>query len=356
MNGSNPAPLTMRAHLRNPELTVAEVMRTDFRSCNASAPVTEVATAIRVSGRSILPVTRAQVPIGVVTEHGLSMALAEHDGDLSRMTAGDVMSKQTPTISMTSPIAEALDRLVDAGGYLLAVNPDGLLEGIVTLAEVRSQLSEPLLGRLVSQLFDGNHGPDLPPSGNLMTPSEEARAADPSTEIKSSKSQSQPHPWDSPSKAFPEPIPLVADSDLLNPMLTVADVMTPSPRTCSPASTTLEATLILRDAECGCIPVVDIDRPIGLLSDRDIAMAVGQHETDLASTPVEQLMTREIETVESDATLDVAIERFEKRRPRSLLAVDSDGRLAGVLSWTDLIPHLSERGLGHTVRRIVRSR
>ena len=139
-------------------------------------------------------------------------------------------------------------------------------------------------------------------------------------------------------------------------MLTIADVMTADPRTCSTASTALEAVLIFRDADCGFIPVVEEGRPVGALSDRDIALALAEHGTDLASTPVEGLMTKDVVTIAADATLDVAIAQLGDQGLRRLLVVDSGGRLAGVLSWTDLVPHLSERGVGHAVGRIVSHR
>ncbi len=75
------------------------------------------------------------------------------------------------------------------------------------------------------------------------------------------KSQEREHPWDSPTHAHPEPVPLVSPSDLVNPILTVADVMTADPRTCSTASTALEAALIFRDADCGAVPITDAGRP-----------------------------------------------------------------------------------------------
>ncbi|MBV8228466.1 MAG: CBS domain-containing protein, partial [Planctomycetaceae bacterium] len=39
--------------------------------------------------------------------------------------------------------------------------------------------------------------------------------------------------------------------------LTAADLMTPSPRTCSPFSTVTEAALIFRDEDCGAVPVLE---------------------------------------------------------------------------------------------------
>lgn len=74
-------------------------------------------------------------------------------------------------------------------------------------------------------------------------------------------------------------------ADPPQPLLTAADVMTASPRTCSAFSTILEASLIFRDAECGAVPVVDGGQPIGILTDRDVALAVSTCP-DLQSRPV----------------------------------------------------------------------
>jgi CBS domain-containing protein len=151
-------------------------------------------------------------------------------------------------------------------------------------------------------------------------------------------------------------MPLVSASDLVNPLLKVSDAMTPAPRTCSPASTVLEAVMVMRDADCGVVPVTDAGRPVGLLTDRDIALALPAHETDLARTPVGDVMSRQVITVQRDSTLDSAMERLGGEGVRRVLVVDADGLLAGILSWTDLVPHLSERGLGRVVSRIVENR
>jgi CBS domain-containing protein len=336
-------------HPRKPGRTVAEVMRTDFRSCNVSTPAAEAAAAMNQSGCPVLPVTRAQVPSGVVTADGLVRALAEHGGDLSHQTAGDLMRAAT-TVPMQAPIEEAADRLAEAGGHLLAVDPDGLLKGVVTLAELGPQVSEAALARLIARLATGGEGPAR--LGLRPTPAEAARAADPTAEIQPAKSQAQPHPWDSPTGAHPEPVPLVSPSDLVNPMLKVSDVMTASPRTCSPASTALEAVLVMRDADCGVVPVTEAGLPVGVVTDRDLALALADHETDLARTPLEALMSRDVVTIGVDATLDAAVAVLGGRGLRRLLVVDADGQLVGVLSGIDLAPHLSERGLGHVLAQI----
>src|SRR5512135_3383988 len=115
--------------------------------------------------------------------------------------------------------------------------------------------------------------------------------------------------------------------------LTAADVMTPNPRTCSIFSTVLEAVLIFRDADCGAVPVVEDGKPVGVLTDRDVALALIDHDPALAAKPVAEIMTRDVRTVASDAHLDDVEAAFAGQRIRRLLVVDPDDRLVGVISW-----------------------
>lgn len=361
MTVSNPGSPVTRADLRNPDLTVEEVMRSDFRSCNASTPATEAASALRAGRCSYLTVTRAQIPIGIVSERGLALALADRGGDLSGLKASDVMTETVATVPLKARIAEAIDKLVEAGGFLPVVNTDGLLKGILTPAELRTQLSESALGRLAARFWQsgemtGRLDPHPVAQATLAreTPAEAVRAADHTAEILSSKSQAQAHPWDSPTGAHPEPVPLVTPADLVNPLVKVADAMNARPRTCSPESTIREAVRIFRDADCGFIPVTSASRPVGVITDRDVALALLDHETDLLQKTVSDLPMAEPITIEPQAPLELALRRLGDQGVRRLLVIDSDGLLVGVLGWTDLIPHVSERGLGQVLSRIAR--
>jgi predicted transcriptional regulator len=317
---------------KNGGLKVADVMRTDFRSCNASTPAAEAAAALRAGQCPVLAVTRAQEPTGVVTEHCLTIALAEHGGNLSRLMVRDVMSESPLTIPMKSPAEDALARFSDTGGPLLAVDADGLLKGVVTMKELAPQLTEAALARLVARLAE--RGSDMP--GSLASGE---TAVAPVSALASAQ-------------AHPEPLPLVSPSDLVNPMLTVADVMTASARTCAPQSTVVEAALIFGAANCGAVPVTENGKPVGILTDRDVALAAADRDGDLAGTVVGDLMSRDVAAIASDAPLADAVHAFGDRGVRRLMVVDHDGTLSGILSWTDLIGHVSDRGLGHVVAAI----
>ena len=139
------------------------------------------------------------------------------------------------------------------------------------------------------------------------------------------------------------------------PGLTAADLMTPSPRTCSPFSTVLEAVMVFRDCDCGAMPVVEAGQPVGILTDRDVALALGQFP-DLERRPVADIMTRGVVTTAPDAPLAEVKAKLGDHGLRRLLVVDPAGQLRGILSWVDLIPHVPDEKLGRVVSEIAEQR
>jgi len=126
--------------------------------------------------------------------------------------------------------------------------------------------------------------------------------------------------------------------------LTASDVMTVSPRTCSPFSTVLEAVLIFRDANCGVVPVVDAGEPVGVLTDRDVALALADYP-DLVGRPVSDIMSKGVLTVAPEASLTEVIQRFGTERVRRLIVTRPDGQLLGIVTWGDVAPYLGDLDL-----------
>lgn len=137
-------------------------------------------------------------------------------------------------------------------------------------------------------------------------------------------------------------------TNMIQAALTAADVMTPAPRTCSAFSSVLEATMVFRDVGCGAVPIVDGDRPIGILTDRDVALALSEFP-DLESRPVTDVMTKGTVSVSSGASLQEVQATFAEHGLHRLLVVDSGGRLLGIIAVGDLAPHLP----GGSVERAV---
>jgi len=135
--------------------------------------------------------------------------------------------------------------------------------------------------------------------------------------------------------------------------LTASDVMTAGPRTCSTFSTVLEAVLIFRDADCGAVPVLEDGKPVGVLTDRDVALALANYEERLPGLPVSEIMTRGIVSVPPDAPLSTIVEKFGDHGVRRLLVIDANDQLLGIISWADIAPQVSDRSVGRVVSEVV---
>jgi len=135
--------------------------------------------------------------------------------------------------------------------------------------------------------------------------------------------------------------------------LTAADVMRANPRTCSIYSSVLEAVLVLRDAHCTAVPILDNGKPVGLLTDRDVALALAEYGSNLSALPVSTLMSQGVVSVPPESSIDHVLERLGEEGVLRLLVVDADNQLLGIISLADLAPHVSTRDLGETVTEAI---
>jgi CBS domain-containing protein len=134
--------------------------------------------------------------------------------------------------------------------------------------------------------------------------------------------------------------------------LTAADVMTAAPSTCSTFSTVLEAVMIFRDADCGAAPILKEGKPVAILTDRDIALALAEYP-DVVRRAVGEIMQPGIVAVAPEDSLGHVCEVLRTRAVRRVLVVDSAGRLLGIIGWADIAPVLSDRMMGRLVTEVV---
>lgn len=134
---------------------------------------------------------------------------------------------------------------------------------------------------------------------------------------------------------------------------TAVEVMTPSPRTCSTFSSVLEAVMIFRDADCGAVPVVDDGKPVGVLTDRDVALALTEYGDGLAARPVSDLMSKGVIAVAPEDGIETIAAKFADKAVRRLLVMDAQGQLVGIIAWSDLAPYLPDQRMGRMVEQVV---
>lgn len=120
----------------------------------------------------------------------------------------------------------------------------------------------------------------------------------------------------------------------------VADLMTRNVRACAIHESLNAAARIMWDHDCGCAPVVDRHgRLAGMITDRDICMAAYTQGIPLEAIPIERAMSARVVSCVRGDDLETAHRLMRTHEIHRIPVVDSRGRLAGILSLSDLVGH-----------------
>jgi CBS domain-containing protein len=139
----------------------------------------------------------------------------------------------------------------------------------------------------------------------------------------------------------------------------VRNIMTQPPPVCRAETSLRAAGCQMAETASGTLTILDgHGRVAGILTDRDLALAVGNSEHDANQIPVEEAMTRNVYTCQPDETIAVILERMADTKVRRLPVVAADGSLVGIVSIDDIIlwgmPHrgISRNALVKALRSI----
>ena len=134
---------------------------------------------------------------------------------------------------------------------------------------------------------------------------------------------------------------------------TIREAMTSNPRTIQTQSTITEAATLMRDEDAGFAPIVDGDRLVGAITDRDIAIRVVAEGKDPQTTKVADCMSSNLVTIDPQQELDEAQRLMAQHQVRRLPVVEEDGKLVGVLAQADVaMSSTSDSRTGEMVEEI----
>src|SRR5438094_436414 len=111
----------------------------------------------------------------------------------------------------------------------------------------------------------------------------------------------------------------------------VKDAMTSDVKTATPSQSLTDAAKLMKQEDVGSVPVVDGQRLVGLLTDRDIVVRGIADGSDPHAIKVGDIASRDVVTVRPD-----------------------DGRLVGVVATADVALEAKEKDVGHVVEEISR--
>lgn len=132
----------------------------------------------------------------------------------------------------------------------------------------------------------------------------------------------------------------------------VRDLMTQNPRSVSGDQPVAEAARLMRDEDAGLIPVVDGERLVGTVTDRDIAIRVVAEGKDPQSTTVRDVASTDLVTIDPQQELSEALRLMAQHQVRRLPVVEEDGRLVGIVAQADVARHADEERVGEVVEQI----
>ena len=106
--------------------------------------------------------------------------------------------------------------------------------------------------------------------------------------------------------------------------------------TAQPFDSLASAAKLMKTENVGTVVVIAKDRPVGIITDRDLALAVcvNGYSTD---APVQDIMTCPVSTIREDEGIFSATQQMMELAVRRLPVVDKLERLVGLISLDDLL-------------------
>jgi CBS domain-containing protein len=118
----------------------------------------------------------------------------------------------------------------------------------------------------------------------------------------------------------------------------VKEIMTPAAKAIWLTESLADAAKLMWENDCGVLPIIkDGRKVIGLITDRDICMAVAMRDTNPSGVSVEEVMTGQVYSVTPEDDVNEALNEMQEHKIRRLVVTNAEGELEGILSMNDIV-------------------
>ena len=115
------------------------------------------------------------------------------------------------------------------------------------------------------------------------------------------------------------------------------------PLTVSPRTSVREVLRMLADNKVGCLLVEEDGKTVGIFTERDVLLKLGEKAAELGSRPVSEFMTSKIESLPSTAKIAFAVHRMDHGGYRHVPVVNDAGQTVGIFSVRDILSYLTKK-------------
>ena len=139
--------------------------------------------------------------------------------------------------------------------------------------------------------------------------------------------------------------------------MNVKEVMTADPACCTADTPLPEVAKMMKESDCGCIPVVDDmtnKKPVGMITDRDITirtLAEGRNPMDMKAS---EAMTGNVMTVTPETSLEECCNLMEEHQIRRVAVVDKNGSCCGMIAQADIAVNADSSKTAEVVQEVSR--
>jgi CBS domain-containing protein len=131
----------------------------------------------------------------------------------------------------------------------------------------------------------------------------------------------------------------------------IQEAMTANPTTVEPTTTAQEAARTMKSEDVGSLPIVEGDKLVGVITDRDLAIRIIAEAKGI-DTPVAEIASKDVVTIDPQQSLEEAARLMANNQVRRLPVVEEDGKLVGILAQADIAQAGHDSLTGETVQRI----
>lgn len=125
-------------------------------------------------------------------------------------------------------------------------------------------------------------------------------------------------------------------------MAQVRDIMEKNVITIPLDKTALDAAKMLKEKKISFLVTVRDDKPLGIITERDIVRKIAAEDKTASSIPLENIMSAKFRWVEPSTTVDSAVQKMLNNNIRRLVVLENE-KLVGVITQTDLAGFLRSK-------------
>ena len=126
-------------------------------------------------------------------------------------------------------------------------------------------------------------------------------------------------------------------------MAHVRDIMQKNVITIEHDKTVHDAASTLKEKEISFLVIIKDEKPIGVISERDIVQKVAAEDQKASSIKIEDVMSKKFRWVTPDTPIEDAVQKMLNNNIRRLIILDNDEKLAGVITQTNLAEFLRSK-------------